>query len=214
MVDAGLLPVKPLAEAKRRLAPSFDAPARLRIARALLQDALDLCRATAALRWSVVTADEEVAALAVRAGLGVFPDPRRSLNLALSEALRALSARGAWSATVMVADLPLARAEDVQDILDTGETSDLVVVPSASDAGTSALHLRPPELLVPRFGAGSLRAHVMEAERMSLRCSILSLPRLALDIDTAADLETLREAGPQTHTGKVLEALAAERPQG
>ena len=213
MMDAGLLPVKPLTEAKRRLGPAFDARARRRIARALLEDALELCRATGGLRWSVVTADEETAALARGAGLGVFPDHHRSLNLALSEALRALSAGGARSATVVLADLPLARPEDVQDILDTGETSDVVVVPSGSDAGTSALHLRPPELLRPRFGAGSLRAHVLEAERRSLRCSILSLPRLALDIDTAADLQALREAaGAETHTGRALQELAAGRP--
>ena len=86
-----------------------------------------------------------------------------------------------------------------------------MVVPSASDAGTSALHLRPPQLLRPRFGAGSLRAHVLEAERRSLRCSILSLPRLALDVDTPADVEALREAGFETHTGRALRSLDDER---
>jgi 2-phospho-L-lactate guanylyltransferase len=206
-VDAGLVPVKQLSAAKRRLEPALDSSARHELARALLLDALDLCRSTNHVRWYLVAADDEVAALSRRARLTVLQDRRHDLNLALSDAVEDVIREGARSATVLPADIPLARAEDVQDLLDTGDTSDVVVAPSR-DGGTNALHLRPPGVLRPRFGPDSLRAHAAEAERLDLRCSILDLPRLALDIDTEADLAAFREAGgADTHTGAMLRAV-------
>jgi len=60
-VDAGLIPVKPLAEAKQRLGALLGERARLLIADALLEDALALCRATPTLEWALVTSDTDVA---------------------------------------------------------------------------------------------------------------------------------------------------------
>jgi 2-phospho-L-lactate/phosphoenolpyruvate guanylyltransferase len=206
-VDAGLLPVKSLGEAKHRLGTSLGERARRALADALLQDALDLCRSTSGLEWFAVTGDPEVARRARGAGIGVLPDDRHSLNGSLAAALRGLSERGVRSATVLPADVPLASSEDVLDIMDTGEVSDVVVVPSASDGGTNALHLRPPALIRPAFGPGSFRAHVQAAERLSLRCSILELVRVMLDIDTVADLETLRGREASSHTARALDQL-------
>ena len=209
-MDAGLIPVKPLAEAKQRLGQSLGERARLQIAQALLEDALALCRATHELEWAVVTSDPDVAQRARLAGVGVLPDRHRSLNGSLAAALADLTDRGVRSATVLPADLPLAMSEDLLDIIDTGETSDVVVVPSASDGGTNALHLRPPALLRPSFGPGSFKAHIEAAQSRGLRCSILDLPRVTLDIDTVADIDALRGSGATAgHTVRVIEGLAS-----
>jgi 2-phospho-L-lactate/phosphoenolpyruvate guanylyltransferase len=97
------------------------------------------------------------------------------------------------------------------DLVDTGATSDVVVVPARIGGGTNALYLRPPALIEPSFGAGSLAAHVRAAEERGARCSILALPRMELDIDTPEDLELLMEIGSGSSTAAVIAAVRSRR---
>ncbi|MDQ4024362.1 MAG: 2-phospho-L-lactate guanylyltransferase, partial [Actinomycetota bacterium] len=195
-MDAGILPVKPLARAKSRLAPELDEAQRLEVARALLDDALALCQSVDFLGWWVVSEDDEVLSLAEDAGLSTVTDPGSGLNGAIEAAAGAAAKAGATSVTVIPCDVPLAYKGDLVDLLDTGATSDVVLVPSGHDGGTNALFLAPPDLIEPAFGPGSLQRHIQIAERRGYRCSILALPRLALDIDTPADVDAfLARAG-------------------
>jgi 2-phospho-L-lactate guanylyltransferase len=207
VVDAAILPVKRLDRAKRRLADDFDDEQRLSIARALLDDALQLCERSSFFSWWVVSDDPAVLDTAKGRGLSTLRDEGTGLNDALAVALNVVRKSGADSVTIVPADIPLARVEDLRDLLDTGATSEVVVVPSERDGGTNGLHLSPPESLTPRFGAGSLAAHIAAAQDAGLRCSILSLDGMSLDIDTAADVEALllQERASETKTGALLE---------
>ena len=209
-MDAGLLPVKRLADAKSRLRESYGEQARAGMAAALLEDALALCAAADFLRWWVVTEDAEVVERAQAAGLGALPDRGDGLNAALAGAAIELTAGGAASVTIVPSDVPLATRADIEDILDTGATSEMVVVPSARDGGTNALYLRPPDLTAPRFGRASLEAHVASAQALGVRCSILELPRLALDLDTPEDVAAFLERAPDGgRTAALARALGA-----
>jgi 2-phospho-L-lactate/phosphoenolpyruvate guanylyltransferase len=209
-MDAGILPVKNLTDAKSRLAPVLSDEQRLRLATALLEDALKMCASVDFLEWVVVTDDPTVDARARAAGLGVIRDEGRGLNDAIQTALVPLREK-ADSITIVPVDVPLAFRGDIQDLLDTGATSDVVVVPSARDGGTNALFLSPPDAIVPRFGHASLRAHIAAAEDKGLRCSILSLPRLELDVDTIDDVDVLltRPDPGKTKTVALLRELRA-----
>jgi 2-phospho-L-lactate/phosphoenolpyruvate guanylyltransferase len=215
-MDAGVLPVKPLAEAKTRLGSLFDAPARVAIARALLEDALALCASAPFLEWWVVSRDPEVLSLARRQGFETVSEQGSELNQAVTQATAVVTEAGAASMTVIPVDVPLAWAGDLQDLLDTGATSDTVVVPAARGGGTNALYLDPPDLIAPRFGPSSLQAYLSAAESGGHRCTILSLPRLALDIDTVADVEAYlaRPKPASSATQTVLERLHAALPLG
>ncbi len=210
-MEAGVLPVKRLGEAKSRLAACFDQPERAALARALLEDALALCQAVDFIEWWVVSDDEQVLREAHSRRLRVAPDPGTGLNAAVASALATILQAGAASATVLPVDVPLARREDLSALVATGSVADVVVVPAGRDGGTNALHLRPPSVITPCFGSDSLRRYVAEASRLGLRASILSLPRVALDIDTVEDVRAFVEApGAQsTHTGRVLQGLRA-----
>jgi 2-phospho-L-lactate guanylyltransferase len=210
VVDAAILPVKRLDRAKRRLAADFDDEQRVSIARALLEDALDLCERSAFFSWWVVSDDPAVLEYAEERGLATLRDEGSGLNDALAVALTVVKNANADTLTVVPADIPLAQVEDLRDLLDTGATSDVVVVPSERDGGTNGLHVSPPENLIPRFGTGSLAAHLAAAEEAGLRCSILSLEGMSLDIDTAADVEALllHYRALNTKTGVLLENLS------
>ena len=208
-MDAGILPVKSLADAKTRLRATYGEDGRAEIARALLSDALALCAATDLLKWWVVSDDPGVLTTAEEAELATIRDPGPDLNAALRAAIDAATSAGADSVTIVPTDVPLAWRGDIEDVLDTGATSDVVLVPSG-DGGTNCLYLGPPNALEPRFGSGSLAAHLAAAERAGLRCALLNLPRLQLDIDTADDATALleRPRHDETNTGRVLARLA------
>ncbi|MPZ68539.1 MAG: 2-phospho-L-lactate guanylyltransferase [Actinobacteria bacterium] len=210
-MDAGLLAVKRLDAAKSRLASRFSDQDRLSIARALFDDALELCRGTTHLRWWIVSDDQDVVDQARGRGFETMKDTGSGLNDAITTSARALTEMGASSVTVLPCDIPLATPEDLLDIADTGELSDIVVVPSEGDGGTNALYLRPPEVITPLFGPGSLTRHIRAAERAGLRCSVLPLERLELDLDTPADIDTFLRADPPTtlKTAELLRKLTA-----
>jgi 2-phospho-L-lactate guanylyltransferase len=208
-MDAGIVPVKGLQRAKARLAEHLGATERAEVVAALLADTFALCESATFLSWWVVSDDETVLGDAAERGFATVADPGTGLNPALAAALDAAAQAGASSATIVPCDVPLAWAGDLQDLLDTGATSDVVVVPSR-DGGTNGLFLGPPGVMPPLFGAGSLRAHIEEAERRSIRCSILSLPRLELDIDTIEDVDAYL-AKPKHATSRTNEVLVRLR---
>jgi 2-phospho-L-lactate guanylyltransferase len=113
--------------------------------------------------------------------------------------------------TVLPVDIPLATAEDVRDLVDTGATSDVVLAPARVDGGTNALYLSPPDAIPPRFGPASLRVHIGDAEAARLRCSILDLSRLALDLDTVEDaLLIAQDTDSDAKTMAVLREILPE----
>ncbi len=174
----------------------------------MLEDALALCASSDFLTWWVVSDDASVLEAAAERRFGVVRDPERGLNAAVARAITEVSVQGAESITVVPCDTPLAFRGDLVDLLDTGSTSDVVVVPS-EDGGTNALYMSPPDLLTPSFGEGSLRKHLQLAEERSYRCALLSLPRLALDIDTIEDVRSFlgRPQHGSSHTFAILDEL-------
>ena len=210
-MDAAILPVKRLDRAKQRLSSDFDADQRTAIARALFEDALELCVASDFLTWWVVSDDPEVLAIATERGLRTVEDAGTGLNDAVMIAVKVVMDAGADSLTVVPADIPLAFSGDLVDLLDTGATSDVVVVPSGRGGGTNALYLSPPGVVPPQFGDASLNAHLKIAEQQHVRCTILNLPRMALDIDTIEDVDAYlaRPKHADTKTASLLTRLRA-----
>lgn len=216
-MDVGILPVKRLDQAKQRLGEHFSDEARLQIARALLEDALRLCRDSSGfLAWWVVSDDPQVLDRAAAYGVHGIKDESETLNGAVAFATRKVEMEGATSVTIIPSDAPLAYAGDLRDLLDTGTTSDLVLVPSERDGGTNAIYMRPPTLLDPHFGPQSLNAHMSLAQRTGLRCSMLVLPRLALDIDTLEDVDEFlrRDTLGTSATVRVLKTLRGLTDEG
>lgn len=201
-----MVPIRSPKHAKTRLALTIGERERAALVVALIDDILTLAHSCDLARWFVVTDDLQVEKIASSAGIGVIRDAGDGLNEALSGAASYLLDAGFASMVVLPMDLPLATCEDVGRILEVGETSDVVVVPSIGDGGTNALYLSPPDSMRSQFGAKSLLAHVDAAEHKGLRVTVLPIDNLACDLDSADDVTTILRTG-HGRTGATLDLL-------
>jgi len=207
-----VIPVKPLRGALRRLTSALEAPVRRDLQVAMLTDVLTACAGAGGLAGVMtVTSDPDAAAMAVAiAGARVVPDhdPPRGMNAAVARGLAAVAAERADAALVLTADLPLATPEDLAAILAAGTPApSALLVPSADGTGTNAMLLAPPAALAPLLGPDSYARHTVQAARRGVPVTRLDLPRLALDIDTPADLVALVAVGGNSVTHEVCARL-------
>lgn len=182
-----LVPVRSVADGKRRLAGALDEADRIRLNTFLLARAIATAkRAAGADRTAVVTSAPDVIAQARAAGIRVVDHPRAlDLNAALNEALRRVHASGAIDVLVWPCDEPLVKPSDLATMLRAKEA---LIAPDRHETGTNALFL-PHRLVIPfQFGVDSFRNHRAAFARRRLALRVHRNPRLAFDLDRPADL--------------------------
>ena len=117
---AVIIPVKSLAQAKRRLSPVLSSAMRRRLVLTMLEDVLSVVSDVSAISdIIVVTPDAEVAALAADHGAQVLREEGQGgLNSALVSGLALARSQGAERALVLPADVPLATAAEIAEIVE------------------------------------------------------------------------------------------------
>jgi 2-phospho-L-lactate guanylyltransferase len=212
-----LVPVKNLANAKQRLAQALEQSARTELAHVMLQDVLEALAESAVDEVSVVTSDAFALELADHYRLAVIRDDSNlSETAAIEMATRVCESRGVQSTLVIPADIPLIEAADIRAIYKAAPAKGTVLVPAADQRGTNAVLRRPAALFPLRFGNDSFMPHLVAAIATRTTCVVLSLPRIALDIDTLEDLQQLVNAGSAKRSQRLArkfgfsEALAAD----
>jgi 2-phospho-L-lactate guanylyltransferase len=189
----GVVPVKPLGGALKRLAAVLGPEERRTLQRAMLTDVLRALAGAALGPVVVVTADPEAAALAAGAGARALPDhqPRRGMNAAVRIGQREAERLGAAGALVLVADLPRIAPADLVDLAAAAPPGrSVTLAPSRDGTGTNALLSRPATALGPALGPDSLSRHLAAAAAAGLETTLVRRPGLALDVDTPGDLAT------------------------
>jgi 2-phospho-L-lactate guanylyltransferase len=187
MPTFALIPIKQLARAKERLSPALSAQGRHDLALAMYRDVLAAVLACDALDGvAVVSRDPEVSAIAAASGAGQLEEPG-DLNEALTGASYDLRRRGIDRHIVLVGDLPLASADEIEQVL--AQDADVVVVPS-QDGGTNALLLRPGAIEF-QFGLASAARHLLSARNAGWNAMQLNLRGLGFDVDTPHALRRL-----------------------
>jgi 2-phospho-L-lactate guanylyltransferase len=190
-----LVPVKNLARAKQRLAQVLEQSSRTELAQAMLADVLEALVESSADDVSLVTSDPFAAQLADHHRFAVIHDDSNlSETDAIEMATRACQSRGIQTSLVIPADIPLIEAADIHAIYQSAAPSGTVLVPAADQRGTNAALRRPAALFPLRFGNDSFVPHLVAAIATHATCVVLSLPRIALDIDTPEDLQQLVNA--------------------
>jgi 2-phospho-L-lactate guanylyltransferase len=182
-----LTPVKPLAEAKSRLAPVLDAGARAALMQRLLRRTLALAQQSRLFACLlVVSRDPQVWEIARTAGAVALPEAGDELNRALLQGAAYAGAAGAGSLLILPADLPLLGLQDLTALCTLGEQGDGLVLGPAQDGGTNALHLHLPPGLPFCFGENSFARHQAAAAAAGLTPALYDSPTLRFDLDAPA----------------------------
>jgi 2-phospho-L-lactate/phosphoenolpyruvate guanylyltransferase len=200
-----LIPVKNLSNAKQRLASALDQSSRTELAQAMLSDVLEKLSS-----WSncppvsVVTSDPFAIELARSFHYEIIPDDAcRSETDAIEIATHLCEQRGIKSTLVIPGDIPLVTASELDQILRAAPEEGTVLVPSADKRGTNAAFRSPAGLFPLRFGNDSFKPHLAAAQATGKLCTVLSLPGIALDIDTPSDLRHLAVAPGDTRAQRL-----------
>jgi len=185
-----VVPLKALDRSKGRLAGALDPPGRRELTAWMFGRVIAACRdADRVGPVLVVVGDAAGEELAASHGVAALREPRPGLGPALAAADAATA--GAWATLVVAADLPMARAGDLDTVCAAGgrDPAPAVVVAPTQDGGTGALYRRPAGVVGTAFGPGSAAAHLGLAVTAGVRAVRLEVARLALDVDTAEGLD-------------------------
>lgn len=190
-MTVAIVPMKPVAQAKGRLASVLPPEARQSLARLMLADVLAACQECSDIQHTVLlTADASLTALAKEHDADPLAEHHPlGLNTAMKTAAAMLDAQ---TLLYLAGDLPMLKARDISNLTDRCRTgSRVIIAPSADGNGTNALLLSPPDIIEPAFGHGSSERHEMSARRLGMEPVIVRNPNIGLDIDTPQDLEAL-----------------------
>jgi 2-phospho-L-lactate guanylyltransferase len=112
---------------------------------------------------------------------------------AIAMATHICEARGLKSTLVIPADIPLIRAEELQEIYAVAPEEGSVLVPAGDGRGTNAALRKPAGLFPLRFGNDSFKPHLAAAQAAGKPCIVLPLSGIGADVDNPADLKQLIE---------------------
>lgn len=185
-----IIPVKPLKNAKSRLASVLLPEERYDLAQAMLRHVLSVATAIQNVT-GVLVISRDAKALAIARELGaktLLEGTVSNLNPALMRATMVVKTWRADAVLILPADLPFVSVEDVRAIIDMGQDRSIVIATDRGLDGTNALLVRPPGALEYEYGAGSFARHVEQAEGVGMRVLRYQSEQLSLDIDVPGDL--------------------------
>jgi 2-phospho-L-lactate guanylyltransferase len=199
-----VVPLKELVYVKSRLAPLLTPAERGALALAMLHHVLavlgELVRRRVLHGVWLVSRDPSARQIAAQHGAWALNDTTGSLNPALEQARTAAQAAGAARLLVVPADMPRITPADVRGVLAAlgaaqavQHSPACVLAPDHTLRGTNTLALTLPSPLPFCFGTDSLPAHLDAARRLGVNALVYASPTLARDIDTPADLHTIRQ---------------------
>lgn len=189
-----IIPAKPYAEAKSRLASCLSAEQRRALSRYLLLRTVRLAAAATG-KVLVISRDPALLDEARAAGAMGLLEEQIGLNPALEQATHFARHGAARAVLVLPADLPLLTSQDIEGILACATRPPMVAIaPCRHGVGTNALLICPPGLVGYAFGPDSFRVHRAAAEASGAQVRVVRSPGLAFDLDTTEDWADLRAA--------------------
>jgi 2-phospho-L-lactate guanylyltransferase len=203
MRTVAILPVKAFDSSKQRLAPAIDFGHRRALVEAMFSDTLIALRRTEAIEHIFIVTSERIATrIAEGDGVTVIDDTASSHSQAVTLGITRAIEVGAARALLVPGDCPLLDSKELEALLARPTPlRSAVIVPDRHGEGTNALLLTPPGSLTPAFGQGSRRRHTDLAVSQGTTPEVVTVPTLALDVDTPEDLDALVQRFSQTRGG-------------
>ena len=201
-----ILPVKPLRQAKSRLARALKAPTRAALVRAIFSRTLDVIAQTDRITGTIVVSrDLTILELArQRPGVIALAETESGLNSAIAQGAAWARTHAADAIVIVPVDLPLLTAADLDAMLDLAlEERCLVIAPDRRDDGTNVMLVRPPDAIRFAYGAASFNAHRAQAAANDLHVHVYRSPSSGLDLDVPEDL-ALYQIGATLLDGRMV----------
>jgi len=189
-----LLPVKAFDRSKERLAGFLTPAERQQLAHTMFEDVwatLQECRSgdQCLEQLLVISAEPHVINRCRERGVPCMEEEEQlSHSASVSRGSEWAIHMGATTLISVAIDTPSVSAAEIRAMLQVRDVFPVVVAPSADGLGTNALLRTPPDAIEPRFGPGSCRLHVEQAQKKRLPVLVYHLPGFAADIDTPEDL--------------------------
>ncbi|MDN3247270.1 2-phospho-L-lactate guanylyltransferase [Streptomyces sp. DSM 42143] len=202
-----VVPVKPLARAKSRLADTAHDGVRPGLALAFAQDTVAAALACPEVAdVAVVTDDVRAGRELAKLGAGVVPDePGGGLNAALAHGAAVVRAtRPARPVAALNADLPALRPAELTRVLAAATEFPRAFLADAAGIGTTLLAAAPGRELTPAFGMDS-RARHRASGAVELRLE--GVDSVRQDVDTGGDLRAALALGVGPRTAAVAARL-------
>ncbi|GHA46952.1 2-phospho-L-lactate guanylyltransferase [Streptomyces purpurascens] len=202
-----VVPLKPLAQAKSRLADTADDGLRPGLALAFAQDTVAAALACPAVRdVAVVTDDARAGRELAVLGAAIIPDePGGGLNAALAHGAGIIrSTRPGSPVAALNADLPALRPPELTRVLDAAAEFPRAFLPDAAAIGTTLLAAAPGRELLPVFGTDSRARHRASG---AVELGLADVDSVRQDVDTGDDLRNALALGVGPHTAAAAARL-------
>lgn len=217
MRNLAVVPVKGLAEGKKRLANYLGLYDRKRLVQAMLVDVLGaIHRSRMFVETLVISPDEYIAREAVKNNAVFVRQNGTGLNSAVHQAEQTVLPREVLAITTVLADLPLLEARDVEELVQISQETPRVVLAPSSKGGTNVMLRAPPNIIATSYGRWSFAKHLRSAQKKGVAVYSIANPRISFDVDTIEDLRTLRQmdSSEKTNAGRIARELGRLHPLG
>ncbi|CAL9294105.1 2-phospho-L-lactate guanylyltransferase [Streptomyces sp. SudanB182_2057] len=202
-----VIPLKPLARAKSRLADTAGDGVRPGLALAFAQDTVGAALACAEVPDVAVVTDDELAGRELAAlGARIVPDvPGGGLNAALAHGAAVVRRHRPGAAVAALnADLPALRPAELSRVLAAAAEFPRAFLPDAAGVGTTLLAATRGRELRPAFGVDSRARHRASG---AVELAPAGVDSVRQDVDTGADLRAALALGVGRFTAAVAAGL-------
>ena len=204
-----IVPMKPLAQGKSRLALSLTEEQRAGLALGMLRRVILAIKAASVDTVWVVGGDDRVRAITRGLGGYSLEELGEDLNDTLKKAFELAFDQGK-SALYVAGDLPFVKPSDIHSMLQASRSQgNVTLAPARRDGGTNAILVPFGVALQPELGQRSFMKHLTQAARLETSVAVNSSQGLGFDLDVVDDLETFQHMEPG-----LLERLANEPKLG
>jgi 2-phospho-L-lactate/phosphoenolpyruvate guanylyltransferase len=196
MATVAIVPLRSLHDGKRRLSDVLSSAERAALVRRLFLRARQAILGCGCVDLLCVVSPDPALLDWVQA-TGVLPlrQPGAGLNAGLEYARQRMLERRQWSSLlVLLPDLPLLEAADLRELRRLSQPESIVIASDRHGSGTNALLLQPADGIAFHFGAQSLQRHIAAAQARGLAVQRATASGIAIDLDTADDLDLLRRS--------------------
>ena len=190
MIRWAVVPMKPLEEAKSRLAAILTPVEKRNLVLSLFTHTIvQLQECDKFEGIAVITADPVIAALAEKMNIHVISEARPSdLNTSLNEALPFLKDNKLNGMMILPGDLPYLNARVLSDMVSEIEPHHTMMIsPDHLLKGTNALYINPIDNLPFSYGENSFTRHIEFARQMHYNVKIYLSDNIKVDIDSPED---------------------------